>query len=521
MSEGILLLLALGSLSGGYKLFDYHKRQNAYRKFHIDLQQSMNEERFVDARNLLEKWFSDKSISQSDTQNLFRIYLARCYYEEKRYVDALKQADRALRVFKQHTILIGWSRKTISAWQAAAHETIAECFDKMGEDEKRDKERQKAGDLYSACGQADRAHFLFGRVLYDLGDYTRAVRSFQDALNDTNCSKELQYQGHLYLAMSFSSIGRFGQARRHLLDSLSSQAVPSARIAIHGMLATVSDTLGDIHSATEFISKAVEYGESPAYVRIAQAKIYMNAGRLDAARLAANEAHREVDDLQRSETFQTEYEAYTVESESARMQGDWSSSRRVLSTALDGIRFKSARRNRYYHGLLMFQQAVLLQEQALYADALVALNDAEPEVFWHPRLSWDCASLRLLLQIRLADETVSVENLVALESRMETELSKFESSEGMIYHAQALTTLGECWCAVDEPARGRKRFEQVSDATKTSGIQAKYWFKIASCYEAEGNIPQAIAFYESAANVQTEERHGALAQKRLVQLQAR
>lgn len=515
MSEGIVLLIVLGGIFVVGPICHAFWKRNESQKFMLNIHHLIETNQFRDAQELLEKSYSTVLMPRGDLRHIGRYYLAQCYQHDKRYNDALAQLEMVIAVYETHKSIPSWSTKIMHSGHASTCELMAQCFDELGEEDQRDQQRRKAGELYILSDYPGMAHYLFGCIRNDIGDYTRAISSFEEALTYSDRypdPRQFRASVLMYLANALSETGQYTNARLRMLESLELGCDTTRLGDVYASLAGISDSMGDREEARRYLKKAVETGASNEYICLTRASIYVSAGRLSDARAEAVSARTGLEPEQRMQSLR-------MESDCASMQGDWHGSESPLDTALESTEFGASRRKRFDRARIIFDQATVYEERGAYREAMTALEKAEPEILWHPMLVWNCATLRLLLTIRIGDVHIEKIDLEDLQTRVECAINGFEiKDEGQRYHSYAITNMAQAWCQLGEWAKGRILFARAFEASKMPVYQARYQFNIAKCHEREGNQSQAVILYRCAANCDTEELHKALAQKRLSEL---
>lgn len=518
MSEGIVLLIVLGGICLVGPIFQAFWKRNESQKFMLNIHHLIETNQFRNAQELLEKSYSTVSMPRGDVRHLGRYYLAQCYQNDERYNDALAQLEMVIAVHETQKRIPSWSTSAMHSAHASTRYLMAQCFDELGEEDQRDQQRRKAGELYLLADDPGMAHYLFGCIRNDIGDYSRAITSFEEALTYSDQHPDpQQFRASvlMYLSNALSETGQYTAARLRTLESLELGCDTTQLGDVYASLAGISNSMGDREEASRYLKKAVETGASNEYICLTRARMYKVSGRLSDARTEAVSARTGLEPEQHVRLLR-------MEASAATMQGDWHTAESLLNNALEKVGFGSSHQTRFDRAEIIFDQAGLYEEQGAYREAMVALSEAEPEIIWHPSLVWECATLRLLLTIRIGNTHVEKNDLENLQSKVESAISNCEiENEGICCYSYAVTNMAQAWCKLGEWAKGRMLFEQAFEASKMPVYQARYQFKIAECHEREGNQSQAVILYRCAANCDTEERHKALAQKRLDELTER
>lgn len=518
MSEGMWLLAVLGGIVVGFPVFDVFRQHRNYRKFLDQVRTLMEAERFTDARDILEKEYSKEAIPKGDPLHLTRVHLAQCYMNEERFEDALRQLRFVAGVFEKNQRIGNWTAKVVLSQHAATREMMAECFTGMGDDASRDQERRRSGELYNAAGHTGYASYLFGYVRNDIGDYERAITSFQEslaALEKSPDADDLRNNALLHLGISQSLAGHNVESSQSLREFLEQSSEHSMRGTAYALLASVSTEIGEPEEGLKNLEKSFEFSDSHEYCRLTRARMLASAGRLREARAEAVAARGITGAKRLSDSF-------SMEADYASRSGDWSNAELLSIKALEEIKDPSPRARRFQRASVVFLQSTIYREQGRFAEALVALDEAEPDIVWHPRQVWASATLRLLLNVLTHDSSNHTGDIEALQRMVADAVGRFDNQEdGIRYHDFALMNLARAHYAAGEWGRGRHLIDSILRCTKTACYRAKYLFLIAQCYEVQGDMKEASELYHSAANCETEERHRQLAQNRLLELSGR
>ncbi len=518
MSEGFVLLIVLLLSIGVPGVYFVSKEHDAAVKLGEQIRSLMADKKYTEARDLLERAFTRERFPKGDLRHLQRYDLAQCYIQEGLYEDALSELRIVARVYEKNKRIPSWSAEQVASGHASVREYMAQCYEQTGDDAERDRERLRAGELYIASGMVAHASFLFGSLRRDIGDYERAVTSFETALahadGDHN-PDQMRFAATWHLGMALVQTGRSTEASIRLREavSLCSESFPSGEL--HASLAEVCDDMGETEEALVHLEKAFADEAMVGYARLSKARILINAGRLGDARTEAIAARGS------SDRFYP-FEPFVNEATAAQMQGDWFAAETLLVQCLELCEHPSSRVAEANRAYIRYEQAILWEERGRYAGAVAALNEAEPGLIWHPRMACELATFRMLLSLRAGGSTPSAGEIEELENRVDDAVSRFSiEREGLIYYQFSVANLAQCWCAIGEVARGRMLFEKGFGAMTRVIYRAKYLFHIAKCHESEGNIEKAIGCYEAATNCDTEERHRVLAGKRLKEIRDR
>lgn len=371
-------------------------------------------------------------------------------------------------------------------------------------------------EQYIQKGKPDLAHFGYGVVWNEIGDYVRSTDSYRLALQFADKHPNpFVFRGDAttQLAMALILSGRHTEALKKTEEARALFATRWYGDTIYTMGALSCCYLGNWEAGHELLDKAMESPQSRAEARCIRSFLLTHQGRLKEAQDQAIMARGEPD-----KSFLAL--AYSKEAESLIFLGSWTKVESLLINARESVVMPGELMTRFRKGMVMNQWVTALIDQKRFPEAMKVLDEIEPDLRWHEQMSLNCAAKRLFLMAQFGE--LDREELTELEARLNNVLSHFKDrGDGVRHHLMTIIMLGDIWREIGEPARGRRLIEQAQESSNANGFGAIFRYKIAQCYEVENDIAQALSLYEAAANWNTEERHRLLAQKRLIELTAR
>ncbi len=171
----------------------------------------------------------------------------------------LKYADKALTFAKETTNNMRVAELHLSLASYFADRAMLDTASVLAE---ASLAYYRENDVAEGYGQA---HLMRGRIYYDLGDYNKAIQSFETALNSFPSSSIEVSRAYQSLGSSYMELKNYGKADTYLRKALALRLESGELQLISNTYETLSENssmAGDYKSAYEYLGKFKEYQDS-------------------------------------------------------------------------------------------------------------------------------------------------------------------------------------------------------------------------------------------------------------------